>query len=87
MNYLDEKDTYKGIKNDLISVWIKGKFNTKGNFSYLDTNSKLQDTKFVRGGIVSERTGEKGSWTTVEVWNTTGAEESCRCLCVNLSNT
>ena len=62
INYLDEKDFYKGIKNDLDFGWIKGKFNTKGNFSYLDTKATLQDTKFVRGGIISELTGEKGSW-------------------------
>ena len=62
INYLDEKDSYKGIKNDLDFGWIKGKFNTKGNFSYLDTKATLQNTKFVRGGIIAERTGEKGSW-------------------------
>ncbi|WP_262900177.1 hypothetical protein [Candidatus Kaistella beijingensis] len=62
INYLDEKDSYKGIKNDLDFGWIKGKFNTKGNFSYLDTKATLQNTKFVRGGIIAERIGEKGSW-------------------------
>jgi hypothetical protein len=62
LNYLDEKNSYKGIKNDVDFGWISGKFNTKGNFSYLDTQSETLDTKFVRGGIISELTGKKGSW-------------------------
>ncbi|MEG2508089.1 MAG: hypothetical protein RSA74_01460, partial [Chryseobacterium sp.] len=36
---------------------------TKGNFSYLNTNATLQDTKFIRGGVSTEFTGKKGSWT------------------------
>ncbi len=62
INYLDEKDSYSGIKNDLDFGWIKGKFNTKGNFSYLDTKAVFQDTKFVRSGIISEYSTKKGSW-------------------------
>ena len=62
LNYLDEKNAYKGIKNDVDFGWLKGKFNTKGNFSYLDTGSEDLDTKFVRGGIISEFNGAKGSW-------------------------
>lgn len=62
MNYLDEKDSYKGLKNDLDFAWVKGKINTTGKFSYLDTKANLQNTKFIRGGIISEITGEKGSW-------------------------
>ena len=62
LNYLDEKDSYKGIKNDVDFGWLKGKFDTKGNFSYLDTQSEMVDTKFVRGGIITELSGKKGSW-------------------------
>lgn len=62
LNYLDEKNTYRGIKNDLDFGWIKGKFNTKGNFSYLDTKATFQNTKFVRGGVISEYTTANGSW-------------------------
>ncbi|WP_297983121.1 hypothetical protein [uncultured Chryseobacterium sp.] len=62
LNYLNEKDFYKGFKNDLDFGWIKGKFNTKGNFSYLDTKATFQNTKFIRSGIISEFTGQKGSW-------------------------
>ncbi|MDC8098663.1 hypothetical protein [Chryseobacterium rhizosphaerae] len=62
INYLNEQDSYKGIKNDLDFGWIKGKFFTKGNFSFLNTNATLQDTKFIRGGISTEYTGKKGSW-------------------------
>ncbi len=62
INYLDEQDTYKGIKNDLDFGWLTGKFFTKGNLSYLNTNATLQDTKFIRGGASTEFTGKKGSW-------------------------
>lgn len=62
INYLDERDSYKGIKNDLDFGWIKGKFTTKGNFSYLDTKATLQNTKFIRGAAGTEYTGKNGSW-------------------------
>jgi hypothetical protein len=62
INYLDEKDSYKGIKNDLDFGWLKGKFITKGNLSYLDTKSNLRNTHFVRGGIATEFLGKKGNW-------------------------
>ncbi|MDR2237718.1 MAG: hypothetical protein LBE92_16470 [Chryseobacterium sp.] len=62
INYLNEQDSYKGIKNDLDFGWIKGKFFTKGALSYLNTNATLQDTKFIRGGVSTEYTGKKGSW-------------------------
>lgn len=63
LNYLDEKNTYQGLKNDLQFGWIKSKFNTTGHFSYLDTKSTFQDTRYLRGGIQTEYSGEKGSWT------------------------
>ncbi|WP_246008714.1 hypothetical protein [Chryseobacterium lactis] len=62
INYLNEQDSYKGIKNDLDFGWITGKFLTKGNLSYLNTTATLQDTKFIRGGVSTEYTGKKGSW-------------------------
>lgn len=62
INYLNEQDSYKGIKNDLDFGWLTGKFFTKGNLSYLSTNATLQDTKFIRGGVSTEFTGKKGSW-------------------------
>jgi len=62
LNYLDEKNSYTGIKNDFDFGWIRKKFTTKGNFSYLNTSSDDLDTKFVRGGITSEFLGRKGSW-------------------------
>ena len=62
INYLDEKNSYRGIKNDLDFGFIKGKFKTKGNFSYLDTKATFQNTKFVKSGIISEYTTKKGSW-------------------------
>lgn len=62
LNYLDEKESYKGIKNDVDFGWIRGKTQTKGNFSYLDTKAVFQNTKFLRGGIISEYFGKKGSW-------------------------
>ncbi|PWN63201.1 hypothetical protein [Chryseobacterium oncorhynchi] len=62
VNYLNEQDSYKGLKNDLDFGWITGKFFTKGNLSYLNTTATLQDTKFIRGGVSTEFTGKKGSW-------------------------
>ena len=62
LNYLDEKDFYRGIKNDLDFGWIKREISTRGNASYLDTKSDFQNTTFVRGGIISEWTRPKGSW-------------------------
>lgn len=62
LNYLDEKETYRGIKNDLDFGFIKGKFTTKGKFSYLDTKATFQNTKFVRSEVISEYTTKKGSW-------------------------
>ena len=62
LNYLDEQDFYTGIKNDLDFGWIREKFTTKGNFSYLDTQQDFQDTRFVRGGIISEILRPNGSW-------------------------
>ena len=64
LNYLKEKDFYTGLKNDLDFGWLKGKFNTIGKASYLDTKSDFQDTKFVRGAISTTLKGEKGSWST-----------------------
>lgn len=62
INYLDEKESYRGIKNDLDFGFKKGKISTKGNFSYLDTKATFQDTHYLRSGIITEYTTEKGSW-------------------------
>ena len=62
LNLLDEKDSYRGIKNDLDFGWKKGKFNTNGKFSYLDTKATFQNTTFIRSGVISEYATKKGSW-------------------------
>ncbi|MDO4225753.1 MAG: hypothetical protein Q4C75_07670, partial [Bergeyella zoohelcum] len=62
MNYLSEQTTYKGLKNDLDFGWGKGKFQTKGNISYLSTDGEIQQTKFIRGNWQNELIGKKGSW-------------------------
>lgn len=62
INYLDEKESYRGIKNDLDFGFKKGKISTKGNFSFLDTKATFQDTQYLRSGIITEYTTEKGSW-------------------------
>ena len=62
INFLDEQSHYKGIKNDLNFGIRKGKTDTKGGFSYLNTESDFQNTRFVRGNIVSEYLGKKGTW-------------------------
>lgn len=62
LNYLDEKDSYTGIKNDLDFGFKAGKVNTTGKISYLDTKATFQNTTFIRGGVISEYTAKKGSW-------------------------
>ena len=62
INYLEEKNTYKGIKNDLDAVWKTGKFNNLGAVSYLNTQSTDLNTNFIRGTVSSELSGKKGSW-------------------------
>lgn len=62
INYLDEEQHYKGLKNDLDFGLKKGKFNTEGKFSHLNTEGSFENTKFIRGNILAERLGEKGSW-------------------------
>lgn len=62
INYLNEKDTYKGLKNDLDFGLKKGKFSTTGKFSHLDTGGSVEDTKFIRGHILNEWQGQKGNW-------------------------
>ncbi len=62
MNYLNEEQTYKGLKNDLDFGFKKGKFNTLGKFSHLNTTGNFEDTKFIRGNLLNEWNGKKGSW-------------------------
>lgn len=62
INYLEEKNTYKGIKNDLDAVWKTGKFNNLAAVSYLNTQSTDLNTNFIRGTVSSELSGKKGSW-------------------------
>lgn len=62
INYLEEKNTYKGIKNDLDAVWRTGKFNNLAAVSYLNTQSTDLNTNFIRGTVSSELSGKKGSW-------------------------
>lgn len=61
LNYLEETDTYKGIKNDIDAVWKIGKFNNLAAVSYLDTKSTDLNTSFIRGAVSTELAG-KGSW-------------------------
>lgn len=62
LNYLDEQDNYKGIKNDLSFGWKNEKWITSAAGSYLDTNSTLMNTTFIRGNASAELLGKKGSW-------------------------
>ncbi|SFI07259.1 hypothetical protein [Halpernia frigidisoli] len=61
-NYLDEKNNYTGIKNDLDFGFKTGKTLTTGSVSYLDTKALTQNTNFSRGKILSEYLTNKGSW-------------------------
>ena len=62
LNYLEETDTYKGIKNDIDAIWKIGKFNNLAAVSYLDTKSIDLNTTFIRGAVSTELAGKKGSW-------------------------
>ena len=62
LNYLDEQNNYRGLKNDLLFGWFKNDFKTTGYFSYLDTKAIVEDTKFAKAGIETEYMRPKGSW-------------------------
>ncbi len=62
-NYLDEKATYKGIKNDLGFGWKNDKWITQASASYLDTKSALVNSQFIRANASAELLGTKGSWS------------------------
>ena len=62
LNYLEETDTYKGVKNDIDAVWKIRKFNNLAAVSYLDTKSTDLNTTFIRGAVSTELAGKKGSW-------------------------
>lgn len=63
LNYLNEKQSYNGIKNDLDFKYSKKKTETRGNFSYLNTTSDFQDTQFARGNVSTEFSSKKGNWS------------------------
>ena len=63
MNFLDEKDSYQGLKNDLDALWLRKKWVTKAQVSYLDTKSSSLNTQFIRANASTEYQGEKGSWS------------------------
>lgn len=61
-NFLNEKNSYRGFKNDLDFGWQMNSFRTLGKVSYLNTKSPDLHTRFARGHIISEHLGRKGSW-------------------------
>jgi hypothetical protein len=61
-NYLDEKNSYKGLKNEVDFGWRKNKISTKAYFSYLKTDAAFQNTSYLKGNVVAEFLGKKGSW-------------------------
>lgn len=62
INYLNEEQFYKGLKNDVDFGYKKGKIRTQGKFSYLNTNGNFENTKFIRGNVMNELTTAKGNW-------------------------
>lgn len=62
LNYLDEHDSYRGLKNDFDFGWKFKSVETKAQASYLNTKSTSLDTEFIRGQAVAEYHGKKGSW-------------------------
>ncbi|PIE51005.1 MAG: hypothetical protein CSA38_00545 [Flavobacteriales bacterium] len=62
-NYLEERKSYQGIKNQIDFAWKKGKFNTIGDFSYLKTKGETLNTQFVKGQVATELSQPKGKWS------------------------
>ncbi len=62
LNYLQEEDFYKGLKNDVDFAWRKDNFNIAAAASYLDTRAVDLNTKFARGSVLAERRDPRGSW-------------------------
>ncbi|QDP86618.1 hypothetical protein FNJ88_01955 [Chryseobacterium sp. SNU WT5] len=62
-NFLDEKNFYQGLKNDIEFGWKARKFNTQGAISYLDTKSVFQDTNLTKAKVTTEYSGKKGNWS------------------------
>ena len=62
LNYLDEENSYKGLKNDLDFGWQNQNVLTESKISYLKTESTLQDTEFLRGNAQATFKRDKGSW-------------------------
>lgn len=63
LNYLDEKDFYRGLKNDFSFGWQNKRWITLANASYLETKSTEINTQFIRANTSAELLGKKGSWT------------------------
>lgn len=63
LNYINEKETYQGIKNDIDFRFSAKKSINKGYFSYLNTNTMFQATEFAKGNISTDFFGKKGSWS------------------------
>lgn len=62
-NFLDEKNTYRGIKNDLEFGLLTKKFLVNGTASYLDTKATDENTHFFRGKIKNSYLQKNGSWS------------------------
>lgn len=62
-NYLDERNFYSGLKNDLDFSWNQGIYRTYGMVSFLKTSSEVQKTEFTKASLQAERLSKKGSWT------------------------
>lgn len=62
INYLNEKNDYQGIRNEIKSGWKSKNINANADFSLLNTKSTDQKTEFLKGNILTEFLGKKGSW-------------------------
>lgn len=62
LNYLDELDSYRGIKNDIDFGWRSKSWQTKAQASYLKTESTPLNTEFIRGQALAEHQRTRGSW-------------------------
>lgn len=63
LNYLTEKNSYKGFKNTLDFQWQSGAWHTSGKGSWLRTQSQVQDSKFFTANIEAQHRQLKGNWS------------------------
>ncbi len=64
LNYLTEKNFYKGLKNELAFGWTRNKWSAEGAASYLKTDGKELKTHYARGNTSVSYISRTGVWSS-----------------------